>query len=85
MKVIGGLHGKRHITCAGFTDFGGDNAQHEYDLGLARAQAVCNFFATHGAAKVTRSVSFGGDKPLILTGDHNARSLNRRVEVTFGH
>ena len=85
LRLVKGIHGKRHVTCTGFTDFGGDSPQHETDLGLARAKAVCAFLKAHGLASVTKAKTRGASAPLVTKGDHPARASNRRVEITIGH
>ncbi len=70
------------FTIAGHTDDGnGENPRYLQKLSERRAEAVKNYFVTHGihADRIT-TVGYGKDKPVAPNDSNENRKLNRRVE-----
>ena len=70
------------FTIAGHTDDGnGENPRYLQKLSERRAEAVKNYFVTHGihADRIT-TVGYGKDKPVAPNDSNDNRKLNRRVE-----
>jgi len=70
------------FTIAGHTDDGnGENARYLQKLSERRAEAVKNYFVTHGIhADRISTVGYGKEKPLAPNDSNDNRKLNRRVE-----
>ena len=70
------------ITIAGHTDDGnGESSRYLQKLSIRRAEAVKNYFVTHGIpADHIQTVGYGKDKPLVPNESNEARQKNRRVE-----
>jgi outer membrane protein OmpA-like peptidoglycan-associated protein len=70
------------ITIAGHTDDGnGESARYLQKLSDRRAEAVKNYFVTHGIeSERIQTVGYGKDKPLASNKTDEDRKMNRRVE-----
>ena len=70
------------ITIAGHTDDGnGESPRYLQKLSVRRAEAVKNYFVTHGIAQDRiQTIGYGKDKPLTPNKTDEDRKLNRRVE-----
>jgi outer membrane protein OmpA-like peptidoglycan-associated protein len=66
-------------VATGYTDNTG-NAEANYRLGLARADAVCAFVAQR-ARVACRALSYGEGRPRATNATAAGRALNRRVEL----
>lgn len=70
------------FTIAGHTDDGnGESARYLQKLSERRAEAVKNYFVTHGIqAERISTVGYGKDKPVAANDSNENRQKNRRVE-----
>lgn len=70
------------ITIAGHTDDGnGESSRYLQKLSVRRAEAVKNYFVTHGIAEDhIKTVGYGKDKPVAPNNTNEDRQKNRRVE-----
>lgn len=70
------------ITIAGHTDDGnGESARYLQKLSMRRAEAVKNYFVSHGiASDRIQTVGYGKDKPVAPNKTDADRQKNRRVE-----
>ncbi len=70
------------ITIAGHTDDGnGESRRYLEKLSVRRAEAVKNYFVTHGiSSDRIQTVGYGKDKPVALNDTNENRQKNRRVE-----
>ena len=70
------------ITIAGHTDDGnGESARYLQKLSIRRAEAVKNYFVTHGIeSERIQTVGYGKDKPIASNKTDEERKKNRRVE-----
>lgn len=70
------------ITIAGHTDDGnGESARYLQKLSMRRAEAVKNYFVSHGVASDRiQTVGYGKDKPVTPNKTDADRQKNRRVE-----
>lgn len=87
-KLIGEMSKFPNDTavCVGHTDDIGPE-DHNFNLGLHRAQAVVNYMAANGIApKRLRAESRGETEPAVPNDTPPNRALNRRVvfEITYG-
>ena len=77
--LVSRLAGADKVVATGYTDDFG-NAEANYRLGLARADAVCAFLS-HRAHVACRAVSYGEGHPRATNATAAGRALNRRVEL----
>lgn len=70
------------ITIAGHTDDGnGESSRYLQKLSVRRAEAVKNYFVSHGiASERIQTVGYGKDKPVASNNTDEDRRKNRRVE-----
>ena len=70
------------ITIAGHTDDGnGESSRYLQKLSMRRAEAVKNYFVTHGIqADHIQTIGYGKDKPIVPNTSNEGRQKNRRVE-----
>ncbi len=77
--LVSRLAGADKVVATGYTDDLG-NAEANYRLGLARADAVCAFLS-HRAHVACRALSYGEGHPRATNATAAGRALNRRVEL----
>jgi outer membrane protein OmpA-like peptidoglycan-associated protein len=77
--LVSRLAGADRVVATGYTDDLG-NAEANYRLGLARADAVCAFLA-HRAHVACRALSDGEGHPRATNATAAGRARNRRVEL----
>jgi outer membrane protein OmpA-like peptidoglycan-associated protein len=70
--------GSRQVECDGFTDSDG-GAAYNYQLGLARARAVCNIIGKKVHKVIIKS--YGETHPLVPNDTPAHKAKNRRVEI----
>jgi outer membrane protein OmpA-like peptidoglycan-associated protein len=70
------------VTIEGHTDDGnGESARYLQKLSVRRAEAVKNYFVTHGiGADRIQTVGYGKEKPIVPNKTNEDRQKNRRVE-----
>jgi outer membrane protein OmpA-like peptidoglycan-associated protein len=79
LGLIPQLAGAKSVVATGYTDNLGTPA-FNYQLGLARAQAVCAFISQH-AHVACEARSFGASHPRATNATASGRAINRRVEL----
>lgn len=77
------LAGAKQATAIGYTDDVGGAAAN-YQLGLARAQAVCSIIEQRAHVSC-RAISFGEGHPRATNTTAAGRALNRRVELRLAY
>lgn len=74
----------RSVSCTGYTDTAG-SAAYNYELGLARAKAVCRYLRAHGVKGAKKVASRGEANPRSSNAIPSGRARNRRVELTVAY
>jgi outer membrane protein OmpA-like peptidoglycan-associated protein len=86
MDKIAGVvnkYGKTELVIAGYTDDTG-SADYNLDLSRRRAAAVESYLlADQVAPQRLRSIGYGEQNPAVPNTSEEARTLNRRVEITI--
>jgi outer membrane protein OmpA-like peptidoglycan-associated protein len=78
--VVANLRGADTIHCEGYTDYAGE-LNHELELSLIRAKAVCTALKHYGADVTTMTRGYGPKRPAVVGGTPKSRKENRRVVI----